>query len=373
MKRAQENHIIQDLHKKMVFLVGPRQAGKTYLAKRIARAFKQTTYLNYDSHKDQTIIQQEAWLNDTELLILDELHKMADWKNYLKGVYDTKPEHLKILVTGSARLEVYREIGDSLAGRYFLHHLLPFSPAELHALKQDYTLDQLMNRGGFPEPYLSDSDTDAERWRLQYTESLVRSDILDFKSINNLRAIQQVFELLRRRVGSTLSYQSIAEDVGTSPITIKKYIEIFEALYIVFRVTPFSNNIARSLLKEPKVYFFDTGLVEGDDGARFENLVANSLLKACYVARDIKAKDFKLHYIRTKDKREVDFALCLNNKIEQLVEAKLSQTDIDKNLVHFAQKYELNALQLVKNIKKEYQQEGIRCLDAKHYLENLDL
>lgn len=373
MDRIQQQYILKDLNKKMVLLVGPRQAGKTYLAKCIGEHFQNQTYLNYDSQQDREIMRKQTWLNDTELLILDELHKMPDWKNYLKGVYDTKAATMKILVTGSARLEVYREIGDSLAGRYFLHHLLPFSLAELHQLKQNFTLEQLINRGGFPEPLLCSADTDAERWRMQYTESLVRTDILDFKSINNLRAIQHVFELLRHRVGSPISYQSIAQDISVSPTTIRKYIEIFEALYIIFRITPFSNNIARSLLKEPKIYFFDTGLVIGDEGIKLENLTAVSLLKECYAQHDYQAKEYRLHYLRTKDGKEVDFAKCCDGKIELLIEVKASDESLDKNLYYFTHKYSLKGIQIVKNIRHQKTVNNIDIISAKNFLDSLEL
>ena len=153
MERYQKQAILNDLQKKMVLLAGPRQAGKTTLAKSIAKEFKSSVYLNYDRLEDRKMIKDESWLPSVELLILDEIHKMPQWKNFLKGVYDTKPENQKILVTGSARLEIFNQVGDSLAGRYFLHRLLPLSPAECGKLGLTYTLDHFLERGGFPEPF----------------------------------------------------------------------------------------------------------------------------------------------------------------------------------------------------------------------------
>lgn len=373
MDRYQKKSIIQDLQKKMVLLAGPRQAGKTTLSKEIAREFSSSLYLNYDSLSDRKIIQEESWLPSVELLILDEIHKMPQWKNYLKGIYDTKPDHQKILVTGSARLEIFTQVGDSLAGRYFLHRLLPLSPAECNKVKAPFTLDQFLERGGFPEPFLASTATEANRWRMQYIDSLLREDVLEFENIQNINAIRLVFELLRMRVGSPISYSSIAEDVAISPNTVKKYIQILEALYIVFRVTPFSKNIARSLLKEPKVYFFDVGLVKGDTGCKLENLVACCLLKHVFAKIDYQAEEYSLHYLQTKEHHEVDFALVKENQIENIIEVKSSDTTLDAGLLYFHEKYHLPATQVVKELKREKKDKSVQIINAKHFLENLDM
>lgn len=374
MNRQQTKQIIKDLNKKIVFLVGPRQVGKTWLAKQIGKGYKKAVYLNYDRFEDREIIKNEQWLEDIDLLILDELHKMKGWKNYLKGVYDTKPETLRILVTSSARLETFRQAGDSLAGRFFMHHLLPFSLAELKAEKKNVNIDKFLERGGFPEPYLADSEIDASRWRNQYIDGLVRTDILDFEKIDDYKAIQLVFELLRRKVGSPISYFSIAGDVGISPVTVKRYINILEALYIVFKVTPYSKKIARSILKEPKVYFYDNGLVIGDEGVKFENFVASSLLKNVLGRNDYLGKNERLHYLRTKEDREVDFALVSDDsKIAEIIEAKLSDNDLSKNLKYFSDKYNLSATQIVKNLKRERQLGRIKIVQAQSYLKDLYL
>jgi predicted AAA+ superfamily ATPase len=373
MNRYQTQAILKDLQKKMVLLAGPRQAGKTTLAKAIAQEFESFLYLNYDRLEDRKIILNEAWRPSVEFIILDEIHKMPRWKNYLKGVYDTKAPHQKILVTGSARLEIFNQVGDSLAGRYFLHRLMPLSPVECDKVNVNYTLDHFLERGGFPEPFLADTPIDANRWRLQYVDSLLRVDVLDFENIHNLNAIRLVFELLRGRVGSPVSYLSIAEDVGISPTTVKKYIQILEALYIVFRVTPFSRHIARSLLKEPKIYFFDNGLVKGHEGIKFENFVATCLLKHVFAKIDYRAEDYALKYLQTKDRREVDFALVHDNQIEKIIEVKNSDHALHSNLVYFHEKYELPALQLVKELKRERVDKGIEIVHGLNFLKTLDL
>lgn len=372
MERAQKKAILRDLEKKMVLIAGPRQAGKTTLAKELANSFESSIYLSYDHLEDRKVILTEAWLPSAELIILDEIHKMPKWKNFLKGVYDTKLPHQRILVTGSARLEVFNRVGDSLAGRYFLHRLMPLSPAECAKEKIPYTLDRFMERGGFPEPFLTKDLVDAERWRLQYTDSLLREDVLNFDRIQNLNAIRLVFELLRTKVGSPISYASIAEDVEIAPNTAKKYIQILEALYIVFRVTPFSKNIARSLLKEPKIYFFDTGLVKGDRGAKFENLVANSLLKHTFAKIDYQAKVYSLHYLHTKERQEVDFALVRDSKIEKMIEVKYADKSISPALIYFHEKYKIPGVQIVKELKVERKEKGLEVLKGNNFLQNLE-
>ncbi|MBS0350276.1 MAG: ATP-binding protein [Proteobacteria bacterium] len=373
MERVQLSAILEDLHKKMVILVGPRQSGKTWVAKRLAGEFTKSLYLNYDQISDQKVIFEQNWLPSTELLILDELHKMPFWKNYLKGLYDTKPDSMRVLVTGSARLDIFNHIGDSLAGRYFRHRLLPFSPAELSQIQAPFSIHKLLTRGGFPEPFLADNDIDAERWRLQYLHGLLSTDIFEFNQIQNLKAIQLIFKLLRQRVGSPVSYQSLAEDVGVSSATVKKYIQILEALYVIFIVTPFSNNIARSLLKEPKIYFFDTGLVNSNDGARLENLTAVCLLKHVYGKYDYQAQDYQLHYLRTKDGAEVDFALVKDGAIQQLIAVKSSDHSLSPSLVNFQKKNHCEAIQIVQNIRHETQKEAIKTLKAETFLNSLYL
>jgi len=372
MERKQQALVKKDLSRKMVFLTGPRQVGKTSLALAIARDYPHAVYLNYDNFDHREVIHKAAWLPETDLLILDELHKMPDWRNFIKGIYDTRPAHQQILVTGSARLDTFRQGGDSLAGRFFRHRLNPLSVAEIEGADEK-TLQRLLERGGFPEPFLSDSVEDANRWRLQYIDGLIRHDILDFEKVHDFRAIQLTLELLRRRVASPLSYSSLARDVGCAPNTIKRYIQIFEALYIIFRVTPHHRNIARSIQKEGKIYFYDTGLVLGDEGVRFENLVAVSLLKHLNAIEDYQGKRTHLRMLRTKERKEVDFVLVIDDEPVLMLESKLSDGNISPALRYFHNKYHIPAMQLVKNLPLERVDNGIECRRAINYLKTLDI
>jgi uncharacterized protein len=346
MQREAYTHILKDLDQKMVFLVGPRQVGKTWVAKELQKTFPNSLYLTYDSERDRAQMKRYEW-GRVDLLILDEVHKMRGWKNFVKGIFDTKPAHMRLLVTGSAALDAHRHAGDSLAGRYFVHHLFPLTVYELLQHTDTPDSQRLFERGGFPEPFLALNTEGSERWREMYIDSLIREDALSIQGIDNLYALQAIFQLLRTHVGSPISYASIAQNVGISPATVKKYIHILEALYIVFRVQPYTHKIARSILKEPKLYFFDTGLV-ADRGARFENMLAIELYAYIHRIKDRVGRGYTLASLQTKDGHEVDFALIdTHNTLVHAIEAKYADTAPTKSLKYFTDKYTVTGSQVV--------------------------
>jgi uncharacterized protein len=390
MNRYLHAHIEQDLARKTVFLTGPRQVGKTTLSKQLRTAQAATQYLNYDVATDRATIERQSWRPQTTLLVLDELHKMRDWKRWLKGVIDGRPEAQQILVTGSARMDTFRQVGESLAGRHLSWRLHPFSVKELcdakfggtHAdltetpLRPDAVLDHLMKRGGFPEPCLLHSDVQAERWRAQYANGLVREDILEFSRLHEVASMRVLLELLRSRVGSPLSLASIGRDLGISQPTVKRFIDILQALYIVFTVQPWHRNIARSLLQAPKVYFFDIGMVIGDSpeaqGARFENAVAVMLLKHVHFLQDSQASPVELHYLRTKEGKELDFALSSGNMLTHLIECKWTDNEPHSAFRKFMPMWPgAQAIQLVHHLHHEEHRTGVDVLSAAPWLANL--
>jgi len=371
MDRQQIEIIKKDLSKKIVFLTGPRQVGKTWLAKELIKHTPNSLYLNFDLFEHREIILKKKWPKSTTLLVLDELHKMPKWKNFLKGVFDTKVPQLNILVTGSVRFETFRKAGDSLAGRYFLHHLMPFTPDEIQDAYPEPE-ERLLKRGGFPEPFFAESDDEADRWRQQYADSMIRIDIPDAQHLLDFHAISLVFERLRRSVGSTVSYESIARDIQIAPNTVKRYINVLEDFYLIFVVRPHTQKIARTSLKKPKVYFYDTGMVIGDAGAKFENHVAVSLLKQVLLRRDTRGKETTLHYLKTKDKKEVDFCLCENNTILFLIEAKISDHSLAAGLCYFSKKYHLTGYQLVQNLAVETSHQDINICQSQKFLRDFD-
>ena len=374
MKRYLYDAILKDVRKKMVFLTGPRQVGKTYLAKDLQREFQGSVYLNNDDVSDIKIIRKRSWPLNSELVILDEIHKMKGWKGFLKGTFDTKGDRQSFLVTGSARLETFRQTGDSLAGRYFLHRLHPLSVKELSDTMQPYEAVAALNRlGGFPEPFLSSSDEQADRWRKQYYTDIVREDIMDFSRIGEIRAIRLLLEMLRKRVGTPLSFASLARDLQIAPNTVLKYVDILESLHIVFSIRPFHKNIARSLLKEPKVYFYDSGYVDADEGTRLENTVASCLLKHVHYLQDARGQDASLHYIRTKDGKEVDFAFARKGALTHFIEVKLSDEGVSRNLRYFKERYPaVGAVQLVHNLRNEQELDRISIVQAGKWLAQLE-
>lgn len=259
MQRFYEAYIKQDLAKKMVFLGGPRQVGKTTLSKALCGDQKDLCeYLNWDNDEDRRAIRSKQWRDDAALIIFDELHKYPRWKNWIKGVYDKKPSEQQYLVTGSARLDVYKSGGDSLLGRYHYWRLHPLTLDELpQGMSPVEGYQRLLTLGGFPEPFLLGDEREARRWRRDRFERIVREDIRDLEKVRELQLLSFFIDALRERVSSTVTLSNLARDLEISPTTAASWARLVSRMYICFPVTPLTRNIPRSIKKPAKMYFYD--------------------------------------------------------------------------------------------------------------------
>ncbi len=368
------SNILKDLDKKMVFVGGPRQVGKTTLAKAILSSnYPSGRYLNWDFDDDRQDILQKKWSSDQKLLVFDELHKFPRWKTWVKGIYDVSHELHSFLITGSARLDVYRRGGDSLMGRYHYWRLHPFTLDEVpRGISPEEAFHRLMTVGGFPEPFLDGDERAARRWRRERFDRVLREDIRDLEQVRNIQLLGMFLDMLRHRVGGLVTLSNLAGDLQISPKTAKTWLEVLERMYLVFSVRPYIKSLPRAVLKPPKVYFFDNGDVIGDEGARFENLIATSLLKRLHFLEDRDGYRYELRYIRDKEGREVDFLIVKEGKIEELIEVKFSEDNISNSLRYYAER--LNppkATQIVANLRRPFDKGKIKITDPISYFRSI--
>ncbi len=361
--------LLQDLGSKMVFVGGPRQVGKTTMAMEILKRFPTGRYFNWDFDEDRQDILKKRWTAENALLVFDELHKFPRWKTWIKGLYDVSRSRHSFLVTGSARLDIYRRGGDSLLGRYHYWRLHPFSLDEIpEGLTPKEAFQRLMTVGGFPEPFLDHNERSARRWRRERFDRVLREDIRDLSSIRNIQMVGLFLDLLRQRVGGLITLSNLAADLQISPHTASSWLEVLERMYLVFAVRPFTRSLPRAILKPPKVYFFDNGDPLVDEGARFENLVAASLLKRLQFLEDREGYRYELCYLRDKEGREVDFVVLKENQVDELIEVKWSGENVSKALLYYSERlHPRKATQLVARLKRPFDQGNIQVRDPFTY------
>jgi len=360
--------------KNMVFLSGPRQCGKTTLAKMISARYANSVYFNWDIVSDRRRMIEDPYFfqnvertdESTPLVVLDEIHKSKDWRNYLKGAYDRFSDQFAFLVTGSGRLDLHRSDGDSLAGRYYAFQLWPLTCGELHSresaieqfranplrvceeghAEQQATIERLLSFSGFPEPHLAAKTRTYRRWASTYHRQVIRDDIRDLTDLKHIDDIETLYSLLPTKVGAPLSIPNLVTDLKAAYNTVKSWLDVLERFYLTFSLRPWSAGVARAIHKERKTYLFDYTLVP-DQGARFENLIAVELLRAVTSWNNLGYGDFGLHYIRTKEKREVDFLLSEGRKPFLLLEVKLTDDKPSPNLQRFQSALGVPAVQLL--------------------------
>ena len=387
LKRYLENHIFEDLKDRMIFISGPRQVGKTTLAKQIGEDFfsQKYEYLNWDNRDDKKIILNGTFPAEKELFVFDEIHKYRNWKNYLKGEHDKYKEKFHILVTGSARLDIYRKGGDSLLGRYRSYRLHPLSLGELSGgsvkyipfLELDFqrynknqkeVFGKLLKFGGFPEVYIKQDEKDLRRWHNERIDRLVKEDIRDVENIRDISSMDVLTEILPRKAGSLFSLNSLREDLNVTHKTVSLWVDILEKFYYHFRIYPYQSTVIKSLRKEPKLYLWDWSEID-DDGARFENMVASHLLKFCHFLFDAQGYKAQLFYLRDKDQREVDFLVSIEGKPWFCVEVKTSFRDISTPLMYFSKKLKIPfTYQVIKQEGIDIIKDNVRAISASKFL-----
>lgn len=361
MRRLYEQILAEHFRdeRKMPFLMGPRQVGKTTTSREAAGLRGRSVYLNWDNFDHQGLIvagpsrlaeelRLDVLAEERPLLILDEVHKYPRWRSLVKGFFDTYGDAADVLVTGSARLSAFHRSGESLMGRYFSYRMHPLSVAELvrpevgeapgerpPAALDEETLTALIGLGGFPEPLIRGSERFALRWRRLRHQQLFREELRDLTRVQEVGKVETLAQLVLQRAGQLVTYSSLADGLDASIDSVKRWLAILESLYFFFPLRPWYRNVARSLRKEPKLYLWDWSLLD-DPGRRFENLVASALLKAVHLWTDHGFGDFGLHFLRDKEKREVDFLVSRDGRPWMLVEAKLSsRTAVSPSLLHF--------------------------------------
>ena len=384
--------IVADLPKKMVFVSGPRQIGKTTLARDLVAAhFRGAAYFNWDNRHDRKRLNAGEWPSDVELVILDEIHKSKGWKRFVKGEYDAAHGERHFLITGSSRLDVYRRGGDSLQGRYHHYRLHPFSLAELtgrqsspQSSAQQYTapfqplrfeaaafaaeLAALLRFGGFPEPLLAQNDKLLRRWHNERSERLFREDVRDGEIIHDLGKMQMLSDMLPVRVGSLLSTNAIREDLEVGHRTAARWLDILESFFYHFRIYPYARDSVRALRKAPKLYLWDWSEVL-DEAARFENCVASALHKFVHWLKDRDGYKVQLHFVRDTAKREVDFLVAADGKPWFAVEVKTQDEKVASDLRYFGDRFRIPFLyQVVKKSGVDKTIDGVRVISADKFL-----
>jgi predicted AAA+ superfamily ATPase len=360
---------------KMAFIGGPRQVGKTTLALSLLgpkATERHPAYFNWDDPRAAARLRRAELPPHEPLVICDEVHKYARWRNLLKGLYDTEKSSRHIVVTGSARLDYYRKGGDSLANRYRYFRLHPFSVRELDPAPRGSHLDLLIRFGGFPEPLFRQDETEHRIWRRDRLARVVREDLRDLEHVREVSLVEHLVELLPERVGSPLSVANLSRDVEVDHKTVERWLTILEHMYICFRLPPFGSPRIRAVKKEQKLYLWDWSDV-ADPGARFENLVACQLLKYCHWIEDTQGFRMDLRYLRDTDRREVDFVVLRGGRPQFAVECKTGERGISPAVRYVAERAPIPRFYQVHRGERHYESGRITVLPFTAFCTELDL
>lgn len=372
MKRYLNDALLNDLGKKIALLTGPRQCGKTTLSKMLHDDYQ---YINYDLEEHRLSLREKGWDRQKALIIFDELHKMNRWEAWLKGIYDVEGMPPALLVTGNASLEALRKTGDALASRHFQFRLHPLDLKEalkFSSLDKNDIFNRLMRVGGFPEPFLKGARAYYNRWKRARIDLVLKEELLSLTAVRDIQSIEALIDLLRARVGSPVFSHALARDLQKSSSTLRIWLKLLEDICVIFKLTPYHKNIARALVKAPKYYFYDNGMVQGNAETRLENLVACALLKETHRAKDVDGADFDLHYIRNKEREEIDFLVTREKQPWRLIEVKWQDDRLSPYFKKFLATQSLSRTQIVGELAQSKSfPGGERIEPAKDFLANL--
>lgn len=350
--RIINNSVVNDLEDRMVFIGGPRQVGKTTFSKSFLT--NKSSYLTWDDLNDRKLIQKHELDIKSDYIVLDEIHKYYRWRMLLKGVFDKYKDQVKIIVTGSARLDYFRKGGDSLFGRYHYYRLHPLSLGEISKNPTKTDAAALLKFGGFPEPFIKQSDRFLRRWQAERSARVFQSDLRDITTLKDYSAIELLSSTLPTRVGSLLSKTSLAEDLEKSPHTIEAWITLLENIYSCYRIPPYGNERIRAVKKSQKLFLWDWSVIE-NESARFENMVASHLLKYCHFLEDTEGHKMELRFLRdTNTGHEIDFVVIKDKKPLFAVECKSNDRSLSKNISYFKERFKIPKYYQVHLGSKDY-------------------
>lgn len=328
-------------HMPAVALLGPRQVGKTTLAfditeKRIA---KPVVYLDLELESDLAKLQNaEGYLklHENQLLIIDEIQLKPDLFNTLRSLIDMRKRagepSAQFLLLGSASRDLLQYSSESLAGRIRYLELTPFSIKELTLHKpEEFQMNQLWFRGGFPQSYLAENDSESWNWRTDFISSYVERDIPQLGMNISATRMRRFWSMLAHFHGQQINYSSLAKSLEVSHTTIKNYLDILTDLYMVRQVQPWFGNSKKRLIKSPKVYIRDTGLLHRLLGiSTFEELLGHPVMGHSWEGFVIEnilnllPDTWQASYYRTSDQYEIDLILEKSNSERWAIEIKHS-------------------------------------------------
>jgi uncharacterized protein len=317
----------------VVLLTGPRQSGKTTLCRRV---FPKKDYVSFENPDVREFAQSDPkglLEKYPQGAVFDEIQRVPELLSYIQGIVDERNKEGMYILTGSQNILLLKSVQQSLAGRVAILKLLPFSYHEIASLVEGFSLDKILYTGGFPRIF--DKKLNPTETMRNYVESYVERDVRQIINVKNLSSFQRFLKLCAGRIGQILSLSSIGNDAGVSHTTVREWLSVLQASYIVYLLPAYYRNFNKRIVKSPKLFFYDVGLAAyllGIDGPQyvsrdslrgnlFENFVLIEMLKHFWA----QARQAPLYYFRDNVGNEVDLLLAQGDRVVG-VEFKAGQT-----------------------------------------------